>query len=257
MLNRSVAALLAGVLLTPVAALAAPRDQLLVSPAWLKSHLADRQLVLLQIGEREAYDKEHIPGARFLDFESLSDDREGGLYLEMPALAKLDSTFAALGVTRDARIILYFGSDWVSPTTRAWLTLDYVGLGDRVSILDGGLPAWKAAGNKVTAEAPPAATTQALAGTAHPELIANAEWIQSRLGQPKFRLIDARDTQFYNGLSAGSGTRPGHLPGARNVPTGVLLVTSASTVRAMSRIRYGPGRNCAALAGTTPPLVRI
>ena len=71
MLNRSVAALLAGVLLTPVVALAAPRDQMLVSPAWLKSHLADRQLVLLQIGERGDFEKEHIPGARFLDFESL------------------------------------------------------------------------------------------------------------------------------------------------------------------------------------------
>ena len=54
--------------------------------------------------------------------------------------------------------------------------------------------------------------------TAHPELIADAEWIQARLGQPKFRLIDARDPQFYGGLSAGSGTRPGHLPGARSIP---------------------------------------
>ena len=218
MLNRSVAALLAGVLLTPVVALAAPRDQMLVSPAWLKSHLADRQLVLLQIGERSEFDKEHIPGARFLDFESLSADQEGGLYLELPTVAQLDSTFATLGVSRDSRIILYFGSDWVSPTTRAWLTFDYLGLGDRTSILDGGLPAWKAAGNPVTAEMPPPATARPLAGTAHPELIADAEWIQARLGQPKFRLIDARDPQFYGGLSAGSGTRPGHLPGARNIP---------------------------------------
>src|SRR5262245_29423776 len=186
MLNRSVAALLAGMLLFPVTALAAPRDQMLVTPAWLKSHLADRQLVLLQIGERGEYDKEHIPGARFLDFESLSNDQgEGGLYLEMPSVSKLDSTFAALGVSRDSRIILYFGSDWVRPTTRAWLTLDYMGLGSRASILDGGLPAWKAAGNTVTAEVPPAATPQSLAGTAHAELIANAEWIQTQLGQPK------------------------------------------------------------------------
>ena len=49
---------------------------MLVSPAWLKSHLADRQLVLLQIGERGEFDKEHIPGARFLDFESLQPIRK-------------------------------------------------------------------------------------------------------------------------------------------------------------------------------------
>src|SRR6185369_6362956 len=88
-------------------------------------------------------------GARFLDFESLSADQEGGLYLEMPTVARLDSTFAALGVSRDSRIILYFGSDWVSPTTRAWLTFEYLGMGDRTSILDGGLPAWKAAGERL------------------------------------------------------------------------------------------------------------
>jgi len=178
MLNRSVAALLAGVLLTPVVALAAPRDQMLVSPVWLKSHLADRQLVLLQIGERGEFDKEHIPGARYLDLESLSADQEGGLYLELPTVAQLDSTFAALGVSRDSRIILYFGSDWVSPTTRAWLTFDYLGLGDRTSILDGGLPAWKAAGNPVTAEMPPPATAQPLLSTAHPELIADVTEMQ-------------------------------------------------------------------------------
>ena len=46
----------------------------------------------------------------------------------------------------------------------------------------------------------------------------NAEWVQARLGSPASALIDARDPQFYQGLDAGSGTRPGHLPGARSIP---------------------------------------
>ena len=45
-------------------------------------------------------------------------------------------------------------------------------------------------------------------------------------------------------------------PGPRYVPVGVLLVSTACTSHAKCGMRYGPGRNCAALAGTTPPFVR-
>ena len=220
MLTRPGGALLAGLLLLPGAAFALerPRDRLLVSPQWLKAHLADRNLVLLQVGEPEEYDREHIPGARFLDFRSISDRPASGLFLELPSVAKLDSTFAALGVTRSSRIVLYFGSDWVSLTTRVWLTLEYMGLGARTSLLDGGLPAWKAAGHPVTAESAPPVVPQPLATTTRPELLVDSRWIQARLGKPRFRLVDARTSEFYEGLAPGSGTRPGHLPGARSIP---------------------------------------
>lgn len=220
MLTRPGGALLAGLLLLPGAADAVerPRDRMLVSTQWLKAHLGDRNLVLLQVGEKEEYDREHIPGARYLDFRSISDRSESGLFLEMPSVAKLDSSFSALGVTRTSRIVLYFGSEWISPTTRAWLTLEYMGHGARASLLDGGLPAWKAAGGTVTVEVPPAVTPQPLGSTLTPALLVDSKWIEARLGKPRFRVIDARDTEFYEGLDPGSGTRPGHLPGARNIP---------------------------------------
>jgi thiosulfate/3-mercaptopyruvate sulfurtransferase len=218
MLIRSAAALLATTLLLPRPCHASPRDRLLVSPTWLKAHLTDPNLVLLQIGDRSQYDREHIPGARYLDFHSISDRSTSGLMLELPPVSRLDSNFAALGVTRESRIVLYFGSDWLSPTTRAWLTLEYLGLGENTAILDGGLPAWKAAGHPVTSDAPAPVTPRPLASTAHPEIVTDAEWVHARLGQPRFRVIDARDAEFYQGLDAGSGTRAGHLPGARNIP---------------------------------------
>ena len=102
--------------------------------------------MLLQLGERAEYDREHIAGARYLQLRSISDRPASGLYLEMMPIAQLDSALAALGITAGSRVVVYFGSDWISPTTRAWLTLEYAGLGDRAVILDGGLPAWKAAG---------------------------------------------------------------------------------------------------------------
>jgi thiosulfate/3-mercaptopyruvate sulfurtransferase len=218
MLIGPVTALLAGAMLLPTIAAARPRERMLVSPAWLKANLADRDLVLLHVGDRTEYEREHIPGARYLEFRSISDRPANGLFLELPSPARLDSAFAALGVRRDSRIILYCGSDWVSAATRAWLTLEYVGLGARTSILDGGLPAWKAAGHPVTADAPPPVVPQPLGITGHTGLIVDSKWVESRLGRPRFRLIDARASEFYEGLDPGSGTRPGHLPGARSIP---------------------------------------
>ena len=218
MLARHPALLLAAFLFLPRPAEAAPRDRMLVSAAWLQQHLADPDLVLLQVGERAEYDREHIAGARFLELRSISDRPANGLYLEMLPITQLDSALSLLGITAGSRVVVYFGSDWVSPTTRAWLTLEYAGLADRAVILDGGLPAWKAAGQPVTAQLPAPPTATRLVTRPDAGVVVNAEWVQARLGQPRFRLIDARDKQFYQGLDAGSGTRPGHLPGARSIP---------------------------------------
>ena len=225
MLIRHLAAFVACALLVQlphslVAAPSAPRDRLLVSATWLSAHLSDPELVLLHVGDKKEYDRGHLPGARYLDvFGALGADSPSGLNLELPPVEQLAKAVAALGITSRSRIVLYFGSDWVSPTTRAWYTLAYLGLGDRTSILDGGLPAWTALGKPVTAEIPLAVAAPAsLTLTAHPGVVVDAAYIQTRLGQPRFRLLDARDPEFYRGLDAGSGTRPGHLPGAKSLP---------------------------------------
>ncbi len=218
MLSRASAILLATSLCAPLPAQAtAPRDRLVVTPQWLHAHLADPNLVLLHVGPRAEYEASHIAGARYLELRMISTDAPG-LALELPSVATLDSAFASLGVTRRSRIVLYFGSEWVSPTTRAWLTLDYLGLGDQTSILDGGLSAWTAAGHPTTTEIPAALTTTRFGAIARPGIVIDADWIRTRQGQPRFRLIDARDTEFYRGLMAGSNNRAGHLPGAKSLP---------------------------------------
>src|SRR6266481_5230504 len=84
--------------------------------------------------------------AQFLEYESISAPHNHGvtLMLELPPVDQLVSVFERLGVSNRSHIILYFGTNWVSPTTRIYWTLDYLGLGDRTSILNGGLVAWEA-----------------------------------------------------------------------------------------------------------------
>src|SRR5215831_18718323 len=77
------------------------REKLVVTPAWLAQHLHDPDLVVLHVGEKDTYDKGHIPGARFLDWMNfhLMDHKPGELTLEMPTAAALHDAFEEVGVS--------------------------------------------------------------------------------------------------------------------------------------------------------------
>jgi thiosulfate/3-mercaptopyruvate sulfurtransferase len=194
----------------------AQREPMLVTADWLAGRLNDPSLVLLQIGSKKDYDKGHIPGAQFLEYESISTPHGQGLMLELPPVEQLISVFERLGVSNRSHIILYFGTDWVSPTTRVYWTLDYLGLGDRTSILNGGLVAWQATHHPVTTE-----IKQPAKGSITPaprkEIVADAGWVSSHLRQPGVTIIDARTHEFYNGSESDGNPRSGHIPGASNL----------------------------------------
>ena len=198
-------------------------DSLLLTASALRDRLTRGDLVVLQVGERADYDAGHIPGARFLSYDAIARPRADGLLLEVPPPAALDSLFASLGVTDRSRIVLYWSRDWYSATTRVFLTLDYLGLGLRTSVLDGGLAAWKAAGGTLTTEVPPTVRTKF---TIHPrnDLIADLETVRRSLRDPHVALIDARSERFFTGESqAAMHPRDGHIPGARNLPFSAVI----------------------------------
>src|SRR5213594_2470957 len=176
----------------------AGREPMLVTVDWLADHLNDPSLVLLQIGDKKDYDKGHVPGAQFLEYESISTPHGQGLMLELPPVAQLVSVFERLGVSNSSHVILYFGTNWVTPTTRVYWTLDYLGLGDRTSILNGGLVAWQATHHTVSTE-----TKQPAKGLITPaprkEIVADADWMSSHLNKPGVTILDARTHEFYNG----------------------------------------------------------
>src|SRR5687768_1019848 len=197
-------------------------DSLLLTPAQLRERLARRNVVVLHVGERADYDAGHIPGARYLPYESISTPRGDGLMLELPAVAKLDSLFESLGVSDSSRVVLYWTKGWYSPTTRVFLTLDYLGLGDRTSILDGGLPAWRAAGGAVTTDVP-ARTRGSLTVIPRSELVVDAKAVRAAVNDGRTAIIDARDRRFFTGEAKGMHEREGHVPGAKNLSFNTLL----------------------------------
>jgi len=204
-------------------AFASPRQNLVVDASWLKAHLGDPDLVLLHVGDKAEYEAAHIPGARFVSLKdiSISDHSGKGLMLEMPTAEDLRHRLEALGISDKSRVVVYYGKDWVSPSTRVIFTLDYAGLGARSSLLDGGQEAWVRNGGTVTKEAT-AAKTGSLSPLKLRPIVVDAETVKARIGTPGVAVVDGRDAAFYDGVQSGGshGTphRTGHIRGALSIP---------------------------------------
>ena len=201
------------------------RSKILVTSEWLASHLTDRNLVLLHVGEKPEYDREHLPGARFVRLDDISDsDHEtpGALMLQMPSSEQLREKLAGLGISDNSRVIVYYGNDWVTPATRVMFTLDYAGLGNQSSLLDGGMQQWKRENRQLTSTVPEAAKGSLSALNIRP-IVVNAEWVKSNIGKPGISVVDGRAAAFYDGVQTGGGMhgvkhRTGHIAGAKSVP---------------------------------------
>ena len=187
----------------------------LVSAEWARRHRADSNLVVLSPGSnRAAFDSAHIAGARFVAMGSLTI-RRGEILTELPPLAQLDSLLESLGVGPRGRIVLYGET---LPVTRLYFTLDYLGLGERVSVLDGGLAAWRATGGPVTAEPTPAPVRTTLSLTPRPELLADAQWVDAHRRDSLVSVLDTRTKEEFEGTRLEEAVaRPGHIPGAVNL----------------------------------------
>lgn len=204
-------------------AVATPRESLVVNSSWLAAHLHDPNLVLLHVGDKDGYDAGHIPGARLVSMDdvSVSEHTPNGLMLEMPPVEDLRKKLEALGISDDSRVVVYYGSDWVSPSTRILFTLDYAGLGAHSSLLDGGQPAWVAGGGAVTKEAP-AAKSGKLSELKIKPIVVDAAFVNAHIGAKGFAIVDGRTSNFYDGGSVGNShgqkQRRGHVKSARNIP---------------------------------------
>ena len=198
-----------------------PALPLIVTPAWLADHLPDPGLVVLHVGDAEAYRK-HIPGARRVALDDISISHGAdGLMLQLPPAEDLRHRLEALGISNDSRIIVYFTEDRVSAATRVVLTLDAAGLGAQTALLDGGIAAWIRAGQPISEAAEPA-RKGTLAPLAMRPIIAVASTVLASLGKPGVAVVDARDKVFYDGTKVGGmpgrPDRTGHIAGALSIP---------------------------------------
>ncbi len=213
------------------------RDRLLVSSSWLMEHLGDEELVLLHVGGGDSYGSAHIPGARPLDVHDISPDRED-MALELPDDDHLREVLERLGISDDSRVVVYVDGNGITAATRVLFTLDHAGLGERTSLLDGGLAQWRAAGGAVTDQSSPSKVGRILARPAHDRVV-DSDWVIERGQSPGVALVDARAAAFYDGIQASHGVT-GHIPGALGIPYNEMVdeslrLRSAEELRSIFR----------------------
>ncbi|MCC6591364.1 MAG: sulfurtransferase [Bryobacterales bacterium] len=199
------------------------RSRMLTTAQDLASRLNRPEIVVLHVGTETDYTEAHVPGARLLKLSDVSKQGTTGLRVEMPGVDALREALLKVGV-RDGSSVVLYGPNIVQ-TARVWFTFDYLGLGDKTSILDGGLAAWKTAGRQVSKDAAPALKEGGkLTVRPKPDLIVDSAWINSKLAAKKTAIVDARLPEFYTGAQPGNGMpRAGHIPSAVNVPYSSLV----------------------------------
>jgi len=156
------------------------------------------------------YEKVHITGAVHIDHNDLYG--ENTILLPAAAVAK---KLGAIGISDSKSIILYDGGSEKYSGRMYWI-LKYMGATD-VKILDGGMPAWKAARKPVTRSATSvkAATFNA---KVHPEYLATMAEVQKASASGTYLIIDARAENEYDGTNPETTLdRPGHVPSAINI----------------------------------------
>ena len=211
------------VLLCVLPLMSVASESMLISTAALAARLEDPSTVILHVGSEKDYAAGHVPGARLLTLPDISVTGDRGLRLELPPVEALVAAFGKVGVTDASRIVVYHGTDSIQSATRVWFTLDYLGLGDRAALLDGGLAGWRAEGRPLSTDTPPPVAPARFSVKPNPALVVDAAWIQQHAKDSAVDLIDARTPEFYTGTSPGSMPRAGRIPGARSVPYPTLL----------------------------------
>ncbi|MDO4245627.1 MAG: sulfurtransferase [Deinococcus sp.] len=200
----------------------------LLDAAWLLKRRTDPDLRVLdcryQLSDpllgRLAYLEGHVPGAVYADLETdlsgpVQESGAGGRH-PLPDPQTLAAWLGAAGIGNGSRVLCYddpsTGGGYYA--SRAWWLLRWLGHRE-VYVLDGGWPAYLAAGGEVsTAEPTPTPTT--FVPQVQPEMVATAEDVQAQ--DARTVLIDSRAPERYRGDTEPLDRRAGHIPGAVNRP---------------------------------------
>ncbi|XP_048330133.1 thiosulfate/3-mercaptopyruvate sulfurtransferase 1, mitochondrial [Ziziphus jujuba] len=233
-----------------------------VVPAdWLHANLKDPNLKVLdaswympdeQRNPIQEYQVAHIPGALFFDVDGISD-RTSNLPHMLPSEEAFAAAVSALGIQNKDDLVVYDGKGIFS-AARVWWMFRVFGH-DRIWVLDGGLPRWRASGYDVEssassgdailkASAASEAIEKAYQGQAvgpitfqtkfQPHLVWTLEQVKKNIGEGTHQQIDARSKARFDGTATEprKGIRSGHVPGSKCIPFAQLLDSSQTLLPA-------------------------
>lgn len=203
-----------------------PSARYLVTAAWLKQHLKDPHLVVVDVRNDKDFDGRLVPGAVRMPWGQFryndSAHNIGGRFV---GIERAQELLGKHGISRTDTVVLYDSvkKDGGATASYVFWVLDLLGHREMM-LLERGIDGWADAGFEVAKEPKKAEPLlyQAPSGEIRLRAWAEGEFISKNLGDPYYRLLDARSREEYLGEKAnkaldGSVLKPGHIPGAYNV----------------------------------------
>ena len=196
----------------------------LVDAAWLRQHLHDSNLVVIDVysgNHRAEFASGHIPGALYTDFKHGWRTTKNGVPDVLPPTKNLEKVIGRLGVDNNSEVVLVPGgrrrADF-NAVTRIYWTFKVLGH-DNVSLLNDGDKGWFADANNPVATGATKAKPKTFVAHFRRNLLATRADVEKDLKTHNAVLIDTRTPSQYEGKTRSSVVlKAGTLPGAVNVP---------------------------------------
>jgi thiosulfate/3-mercaptopyruvate sulfurtransferase len=178
---------------------------------------------------RNTYDEflaKRIIGARFFDIDAIAD-KNTTLPHMLPSAAQFEQAMHELGIRNSDHLVIY-DSSGIFSAPRAYFTFKVFGH-ERVSILNGGLPAYLSIEDAPLSHGQPTRYIHKHYTVEwHPEYLATLDLIRENLKSQEYLVLDARNAGRFSGTSPEPrpGLKAGHIPKSKNIPYGSLLQTN-------------------------------
>lgn len=167
---------------------------------------------------RRLYEAGHLPGALYVHLdEDLSGPvvpRETGRH-PLPSVEEAVALFSALGIDEHVQVVAYDDMGGAI-AARVWWMLHWLGH-QAAAVLNGGLPAWVAAGYELSTEVT-SVNRRTFQPRASKKRMLTAEEVDRIRGKADWRVIDSRTPERYRGEEEPIDPVAGHIPGAKNAP---------------------------------------
>ena len=211
-------------------------SQTIVSSDWLKDHLMDPDLRILDASYHLPtanrnpdleFVERHIAGAIRFDIEKISDP-DSNLPHMLPSAELFDAMMQDLGIGKKDQVVVY-DSVGLFSAARAWWMFRYFGHA-RVVVLDGGLPVWlRASGATESGEGQLRRSSHAFQSQVREVAVIDADGLSHNLAKSQVLVLDARSAGRFQGVEPEPrpGMRSGHIPGSVNSPFKMLLDSEA------------------------------
>ena len=208
-----------------------------VSVEWLQNNITHPDLFIFDASwhmpatgrnGKSEWQAERIQNTRFFDFDQSICASQNDLPHMMPDEGRFTEELQILGLNQDSAVVIY-DSLGVFTSPRAWWMLEAMGFSNS-AILNGGLPAWKAAGNSTISGSDLTSYKKGnFVASEVKNSFCDSDRVLEAIDDQKITILDARPAPRFEGEAEEprAGLRKGHIPNAKNLPFPNLIENGA------------------------------